>query len=219
MQTADTATAAPPVSSEAPSAAASSSETSPQPTGEGQQAGSSRQPIRSTALATAARRNKKRKSAVPDGRSKAVVCDQCRTRKTSVSSPIREPLARREAKILTDLLHAQCDLKDPCSACTPVLSLLTRPQHRPHAHYWPLQADRRVSLVRTSAPIRSPALRSCRNLKLAAKRESRPGSKAGAFTGQTRPCMLMSLRGKLAHTVAKPRSKSFSRQLRPDIMT
>ncbi|GAA5950891.1 hypothetical protein JCM8115_005001 [Rhodotorula mucilaginosa] len=93
MQTTVPVTTAAPVSSEAASAAASSSETSPQPTGEGQQAGASKQPIRSTALATAARRNKKRKSAVPDGRSKAVVCDQCRIRKT------------------------HCDLKDPCSAC------------------------------------------------------------------------------------------------------
>ncbi|GAA5976259.1 hypothetical protein JCM10908_005433 [Rhodotorula pacifica] len=79
-------------SSEPPSTAASSSETSPAPTTEGHSS-SSRQTARSTALATAARKSKKRKSGAPDGRSKAVVCDQCRTRKTS------------------------CDLKDPCSAC------------------------------------------------------------------------------------------------------
>ncbi|GAA5863877.1 hypothetical protein JCM3774_001185 [Rhodotorula dairenensis] len=96
MQTNAAPAAMAPVSSEAPSTAAGSPETSPQPSAEGQAdaALSKQQNLhRSTALATAARRNKKRKSTAPDGRSKAVVCDQCRTRKTS------------------------CDLKDPCSAC------------------------------------------------------------------------------------------------------
>lgn len=77
---------------EAQSTPAASSEASPKSAEDSQSAsgagpsGESGKPSRSTALATAARRNKKRKP-VPDGRSKAVVCDQCRSRKTSVRLP------------------------------------------------------------------------------------------------------------------------------------
>lgn len=66
-------------SPEARSTPGGSSEASPQPA----TTAAASKPVRSTALATAARKAKKRKIP-PDGRSKAVVCDQCRTRKTSV---------------------------------------------------------------------------------------------------------------------------------------